>query len=333
MADPAEVDQEPFRTFGDPLHPSSDQLLSDAFPEMNSNQPDSAILPVQTKSKTALKKELRFQKRTERCKINRANEKLRRKEKLLASRKRMQAASTPEHPYVSRRVERRMARDKLTKALTEGVRLCVDMSFEELMSPKEIGQLASQICYMYSSNKKVEKPFCMHLTSLKQGTKLHEEVVKRCPGFDNYKIKVFEDPLEKVFQKEELVYMSPDSPNILERIDPSKVYVIGGLVDGTPKRQVSLSRAQALNCQSVRLPIAEHMKRSASHGNTILTLNQVYEILMRFNETNSWEQALDACVPRRKGFTVNGQADTPTAEEEDKTDVLQEETNRETITS
>ena len=56
------------------------------------------------------------------------------------------------------------------------------------MSSKEIGQLASQINFMYSTNKKVEKPFCMHLCSLQKGSILRGEVEKRCPGFEHYKV-------------------------------------------------------------------------------------------------------------------------------------------------
>lgn len=99
--------------------------------------------------------------------------------------------------------------------------------------------------------------------------------------------------------------MSPDSPNVIQEVDPKKVYVIGGLVDGTPKRQVSLTRASEIGCQTARLPIAEYMTRVSPHGtNNILTLNQVYEILMLFHETKSWEKALQPCVPQRKGLKL-----------------------------
>ena len=112
--------------------------------------------------------------------------------------------------------------------------------------------------------------------------------------------------MEEIFAKEDLVYLSPDSPNIIEEIDPTKTYVIGGLVDGSPKREVSLNRAAGIGCLTGRLPIKENMTRITPHGyNTILTLNQVYEILMRFHETKSWDVALKNSVPQRKGFVLN----------------------------
>ena len=116
-----------------------------------------------------------------------------------------------------------------------------------------------------------------------------------------------------------MVYCSPDSPNILERIDPKKVYIIGGLVDGSPKTRASLDRADRIGCQTVRLPIKEHMKRLYPHGSsTILTLNQVYEILMKLHETGSWDIALKDSIPQRKGFILNTEA-----EKEDLTNVAE----------
>lgn len=130
-----------------------------------------------------------------------------------------------------------------------------------------------------------------------------------------FQIKSCEESLEDLFPPEDIVYMSPDSPNILQEISPKKIYVIGGLVDGTPKIRASLLRAQAIGCQTARLPINEFMTRVTPHGyNTILTLNQVYEILLRFHESNCWEEALKACVPQRKGFKLNQELEPPTNE-------------------
>ena len=39
------------------------------------------------------------------------------------------------------------------------------------------------------------------------------------------------EDLKEVFPPDDIVYFSPDATDVCETIDPSKVYVIGGLVD------------------------------------------------------------------------------------------------------
>jgi tRNA (guanine9-N1)-methyltransferase len=56
------------------------------------------------------------------------------------------------------------------------------------------------------------------------------------------------------------------------------------------------NKATKLGIKTVKLPIGpERLKAS-----TVLTVNQVVEILLIFNETSDWEVTLDRCLPRRK---------------------------------
>lgn len=49
--------------------------------------------------------------------------------------------------------------------------------------------------------------------------------------FNHFQISYEANAIDKVFKKEEMVYLTSDSLNILDSFDESKVYIIGGLVD------------------------------------------------------------------------------------------------------
>ena len=46
-----------------------------------------------------------------------------------------------------------------------------------------------------------------------------------------WQINISKESYAEVFGKDNIVYLTSESPNVLETLEPSKVYVIGGLVD------------------------------------------------------------------------------------------------------
>ena len=77
-----------------------------------------------------------------------------------------------------------------------------------------------------------------------------------------------EESIEKVFSPEEMIYFSPDATEEIETIDPSKVYIIGGLVDRSivkvllsirfDNQKQSFLRAQELGVHAVKLPLLKY---------------------------------------------------------------------------
>lgn len=56
--------------------------------------------------------------------------------------------------------------------------------------------------------------------------------------------------------------------------------------------------------RTARLPIAEHLARDAARADqhVALAINHVFGALLAAHEDGDWACALDAHVPRRKGF-------------------------------
>ena len=185
------------------------------------------------------------------------------------------------------------------KPAESSFKVCIDCSFEELMSRKEIGSLSSQIRYCYAMNKKSHNPVYLSVSSLSGQT---YENLTRVEGFpDNWRARAFDcsekSLIEMHEEKEKIVYLSSDSDNILKEFDNSKVYVIGGIVDRNRLKCATINKAKEMGVETVKLPIDEHLKLCATK---VLTCNHVFEIMLKYKEHKDWKKALLDVLPARK---------------------------------
>ena len=61
--------------------------------------------------------------------------------------------------------------------------------------------------------------------------------------------------LKDTFSKENIVYLTADSPNVIEHLDDSKAYIIGGIVDRNRHINLTFKRAVEQGIQHGKLPI------------------------------------------------------------------------------
>lgn len=77
--------------------------------------------------------------------------------------------------------------------------------------------------------------------------------------------------VDKKKPRSQFVYLTADSENVLEVVDPSCVYIVGGIVDRNHFSGITARRAADWSIQTARLPIKEHIELA---GSKVLTVNQ-----------------------------------------------------------
>ncbi|EPQ58935.1 hypothetical protein GLOTRDRAFT_69968 [Gloeophyllum trabeum ATCC 11539] len=219
-----------------------------------------------------------------------------------------------------------------------GARVVIDLGFDELMSEKEITSLCSQLAYTYSANRRSSNPFSSLLfTCLNGRTLTRLETV----GDASYKrwtnTEWWTDGYEKLWDaespdskpagvanpqepaeagtdadrptvrskvpKESVVYLTADSSEELLELKEGETYIIGGIVDRNRYKNLCLNKANAAGIRTARLPIGTYLSDLPTRK--VLTVNQVFEIMLKWVETRNWEQALYAVMPKRKFHTGN----------------------------
>ncbi|WOL12100.1 tRNA (guanine(9)-N1)-methyltransferase isoform X1 [Canna indica] len=207
---------------------------------------------------------------------------------------------------VERRAEEReMRAERLRRAAEIGPKVVLDLEFSDLMTANEIHSLVQQVMYCYAVNGRCASPTHLWLTGC-QGEM--DTNLKKIPGYDKWIIEKESRSYIKTFQenKDNLVYLTADAETILEKIDPKKIYIIGGLVDRNRWKGITMKKADEQGIHSAKLPIGNYLKMSSSQ---VLTVNQVFEILLKFTETGDWKDAFFQVIPQRKRGEAEAQAD------------------------
>ncbi|CAF0732467.1 unnamed protein product [Adineta steineri] len=101
-----------------------------------------------------------------------------------------------------------------------------------------------------------------------------------------------------LFPREQLVYLSPDSPNIMNKYEHNVIYILGGIFQKTKNERLTLEKADNEQIRHQSLPLQQYLRLS-SNASAVLSLNQVYNILMTLkHNNNNWFDAFK-CIPER----------------------------------
>ncbi|XP_036952259.1 tRNA methyltransferase 10 homolog C [Acanthopagrus latus] len=185
------------------------------------------------------------------------------------------------------------------QAMVFGQPLVFDMSYESNMSKRELENTVSQLMEVEGWNRRATEPYHLHFCNLQPDGAYKQELLKRYgeEAWDRLLITATDRQHVDMFPREQLVYLTADSPNVLHTYDPSKVYIIGGLVDRSSQSGLSLANAKRLKLATARLPLDELLHWEVGAKN--LTLDQMVRIMLTLKDTGKWEEALKF-VPKRK---------------------------------
>lgn len=175
------------------------------------------------------------------------------------------------------------------------IRVAIDLSLDGHMTDKERVKCRKQIQRCYSLNRRSPAPVQLYLTGMAGSFKNSSSCMH---GFEKWDVHASDADHLSCFGKESVVYLSSESENELQELEESKAYIIGGLVDHNRNKGLCHRLAEEQGVKHARLPIGNCLVMKTRQ---VLTVDQVFAILLKVTEGQSWTEALLAAIPQRKG--------------------------------
>jgi tRNA (guanine9-N1)-methyltransferase len=200
-----------------------------------------------------------------------------------------------------REEEKRKKRDEYLSKSDSNFSIIIDCAWDAHLVDRSLKSLSQQILFCYGANRKVTNPCKLFITGLNQ--RVRDQLEKS--SLSNW-LGVVSDSRDYIDLPEfeggkKLVYLTSDAEETIETLDVNTAYIIGGIVDRNRLKGATFNKATSQGIRTVKLPIKEHLKLSSTH---VLTVNHVFEILLSFQRSGSWAEAIATTIPQRKGATL-----------------------------
>lgn len=180
-----------------------------------------------------------------------------------------------------------------------GIKILIDCAFDDLMNDKEIVSMSNQITRAYSSNRRENHSADIVVTSFNKRLKERfDEGLKGCKyeQWQNFKF-VPDEQLITETDKSKIVYLTADTDEKLESLDPGMTYIVGGIVDKNRHKLLCYNKAKELGIETRRLPIGEFINLA---GRKVLTTTHVIQLMLKYFDNRDWKEALEYVLPPRK---------------------------------
>ncbi|PSN62357.1 hypothetical protein BS50DRAFT_577280 [Corynespora cassiicola Philippines] len=292
------------------------------------------------------KNQLKKQRRLERWEAGREDRKAKRREKIKAKKERRREEWAQNNANGETKELPRIRAGKCAPKGTQvPVTIIFDCDFEDLMFDNELKSLGLQITRSYSDNRKAAYRAHLAVSSFGESSKLKERfdgiLAKQYTSWEG--VRFFSEDFVHVAEQAkewmkgpqggevagalepdkgaqsdgeeegEVVYLSAESDNTLERLKPNSTYIIGGLVDKNRHKGLCYKRALDRGIKTAKLPIGEFLKMKSRQ---VLVTNHVLDIMLKWMEFGDWGKAFMEVLPKRKGGVLKSEAEEGDGEDQ-----------------
>lgn len=191
----------------------------------------------------------------------------------------------------------RWAAGNLNFALNFGQDFVIDLDLPYEMEDKEVRSLHSQMEEIYRTNRWLWEPYKIHLCGYNADNQVMNNLVS---SLESQLWHVTPECFTHVFPPERLVYLSPDSPNVLTEYSQDDVYILGALIDKRIPKKYTYDKAQRLGIRSARLDLGTYLHLTRQKL-PYLAFSDVFQVMIDARDTDgNWIYAFRNLIDGRK---------------------------------
>jgi Trm5-related predicted tRNA methylase len=112
---------------------------------------------------------------------------------------------------------------RMRTGMATGMNICIDLSYNEGHSEKELSSLCKQIVLSYAFLKRSIASLHLHVSSLPKDSFIYNHLAPQ--GLEHWYIDKHEQSFLDIFPHDKIVYLSPDAEYVLEDVETDKVLV------------------------------------------------------------------------------------------------------------
>ncbi|EHN00387.1 Trm10p [Saccharomyces cerevisiae x Saccharomyces kudriavzevii VIN7] len=186
--------------------------------------------------------------------------------------------------------------------IDSGIEIILDCSFDELMNDKEIVSLSNQVTRAYSANRRASHFAEIKVAPFDKRLKERFETTLKNTNYEKWNHFKFllDDKImygDEHIGKDNIVYLTADTDEKLEKLEPGMRYIVGGIVDKNRYKDLCLNKAQKMGIPTRRLPIDEYINLE---GRRVLTTTHVVQLMLKYFDVHDWKNAFETVLPPRK---------------------------------